>query len=386
MLHSNQPLGYSDYLHWKHAPVARKTADPLWAPAYHGPGQKLDSASTRYNQPEAANGRQKENGNMNCLVTGGAGFIGSHLSESLLAAGHDVTVIDDLSTGSANNFQAFVSHPRFRFVLGAVESSHEMGTLMAWADTVFHLAAAVGVDLVVNNPVKTIETNVHGTENVLKYAALTNTKVLVTSTSEVYGKATSPVFTETDDLLIGPPTHYRWSYAASKALDEHLALAYHKEKKLRTLIVRLFNTVGPRQTGQYGMVLPRFVQQALDGRPLRVFGDGQQTRCFCHVHDTVRALLTLEADDRAEGGIYNIGTTTPISVLELATRVIELTASSSEVVLVPYAEAYGPGFEDMQKRVPNTAKINALTGWQPEKSLDHIIVEVADHLENQRPS
>jgi len=323
---------------------------------------------------------------MKYLVTGGAGFIGSHLTEALLAADHEVTVLDNLSTGSTANMATVIDHPRFRFVLGAVEDSHDLGTLMVWADTVFHLAAAVGVDLVVKNPVHTIETNVHGTEQVLRYAALTSTKVVIASTSEVYGKATSPVFRETDDLLIGPPTHYRWSYAASKALDEYLAFAYHKEKDVRTVIVRFFNTVGPRQTGRYGMVLPRFVTQALAGEPLRVFGDGEQSRCFCHVHDTVRALLALDAAPAAEAQIFNIGTTVPISINELAARVIELTGSSSDIVHIPYSEAYGPGFEDMHRRVPDTTKLQALTGWRPEKTLAEIISEVKHSIEQRAES
>ena len=317
---------------------------------------------------------------MKYLVTGGAGFIGSHLTEALLGGGHEVTVLDDLSTGTTDNFESFVNHRAFRFVLGSVENSHDLGTLMAWADTVFHLAAAVGVDLVVSDPVRTIETNVHGTENILRYAALTGSKVLLASTSEVYGKATSPVFRETDDLLIGPPTHYRWSYAASKALDEYLALAYHKEKKLCPVIVRLFNTVGPRQTGRYGMVLPRFVTQAMQGEPLRVFGSGAQTRCFCHVQDTVRALIGLESAAQAVGEIFNVGTTTPISINELAARVIAVTGSASDIVHIPYGEAYGPGFEDMLRRVPDTGKIRDLTGWEPQKSLDEMIREVRDHI------
>jgi UDP-glucose 4-epimerase len=323
---------------------------------------------------------------MRYLVTGGAGFIGSHLTEALLAAGHDVAVIDDLSTGSTGNLRDVLDHARFRFVLGAVEDSQDMGKLMAWADTVFHLAAAVGVDLVVQKPVHTIETNVHGTENVFRYAALTSTKVILASTSEVYGKAAATVYKETDDLLIGPPTHYRWSYAASKALDEYLALAYAKEKGLRTVIVRLFNTVGPRQTGRYGMVLPRFVQQALRGEPLRVFGDGNQTRCFCHVHDTVRALMALDSSAGADGHIFNIGSTDPISINDLAARVIALTHSRSTIVHIPYSEAYAPGFEDMRRRVPDTTKVRELTGWRPQKSLDQIIGEVKEHIEQRRES
>jgi UDP-glucose 4-epimerase len=320
---------------------------------------------------------------MKYLITGGAGFIGSHLTEVLLADDHQVTVLDDLSTGSLNNLGAVSGHPRFRFVLGSVETSLDLGGLTTWADTVFHLAASVGVDLVVRHPVQTIETNVHGTENVFRYAALSNTKVILASTSEVYGRSQATVFRETDDLLLGAPTHYRWSYAASKALDEFLALAYHKERKLRTVVVRLFNTVGPRQTGRYGMVLPRFVEQALRNEPLRVFGDGEQTRCFCHVRDTVRALVALAGSTEAEGEIANIGSLHSVSINELARMVIGLTGSRSEVLRIPYEQAYEPGFEDMRRRMPDISKIQRLTGWVPERSLPEIILEVKAYLEQQ---
>ena len=318
---------------------------------------------------------------MKYLITGGAGFIGSHLTEALIAGGHEVTVIDDLSTGSLANLAAVAADPRFRFVQGSVEDNYELGELVSRADTVFHLAAAVGVDLVVRHPVRTIETNVHGTENVFHYASLTSAKVILASTSEVYGKADAPVFKESDDLLIGPPTHFRWAYAASKALDEYLGLAYHKEKRLEAVIVRLFNTVGPRQTGRYGMVLPRFVEQALKGDDLRVFGDGEQTRCFCHVQDTVRALIALDAERAAAGEIFNIGTTTPISINALARKVLEVTGSRSAIVHVSYADAYAPGFEDMRQRIPDTTKLRQLTGWCPQKPLEQTILEVARHVE-----
>ena len=321
---------------------------------------------------------------MKILITGGSGFIGSHLTEALLERGHEVTVLDDLSTGSLDNLANVMGRDGFRFVHGSVEDDAAVGAPCAWADVIFHLAATVGVDLVVQHPVRTIETNVHGTENVLRYAALHDAKVVITSTSEVYGRSTAQEFRETDDLLIGPPTHYRWSYAASKALDEYLALAYHKERKLRAVIARLFNTVGPRQTGRYGMVLPRFVRAALDGEPIRVFGDGEQTRCFCHVHDTVRGLIALSEAPEAEGGIFNIGSTTPISINRLAERVRELTNSDSPIVHVPYEQAYAPGFEDMRHRVPDIRRIRDLTGWSPEKSLDEIICEVRDYLADRR--
>jgi len=316
----------------------------------------------------------------NLLVTGGAGFIGSHLAEALLARGESVTVLDDLSTGRIENLGRVLEAPEFRFIHGSVENDGDIGAACAWADLIFHLAAAVGVELVVRHPVRTIETNVHGTENVLRYAALHDARVLLASTSEVYGRSTAAAFRETDDLLIGRPTLYRWSYAASKALDEYLALAYHKERRLRTIVVRLFNTVGPRQTGQYGMVLPRFVGRAIRGEPLRVFGDGNQSRCFCHVQDTVRALLALAERPEAEGEIFNIGSQESVSINELAQKVIELTGSSSDIVHIPYEEAYEPGFEDMRRRMPDTAKLHALTGWRPEKSLDRIILEVRDEM------
>lgn len=320
---------------------------------------------------------------MKYLITGGAGFIGSHLADTLVASGHEVAVIDNLSTGSLDNLCNVLGHSRFRFEEGDVVESVDLGGLVAWADTVFHLAAAVGVDLVVKDPVRTIETNVHGTENVFHYACLSKTRVILASTSEVYGRATRQRFCETDDLLIGPPTHYRWSYAASKALDEFLALSYYKEGKLDPVIVRLFNTVGPRQTGRYGMVLPRFVDSALRDEPLRVFGDGTQTRCFCHVQDTVRALIALEQETAASGEIINIGTQEAISINDLAKRVIELCGSASPIEHIPYEQAYEPGFEDMQRRMPDISKIQRLTRWCPKRTLHEIILEVRSYLEQQ---
>lgn len=320
---------------------------------------------------------------MKYLVTGGAGFIGSHLVEELLASGHEVAVIDNLSTGRIENLASVLGHPYFRFEQGDVDTGSDIGGLVSWADTIFHLAAAVGVELVVKDPVRTIETNVHGTENVFRYAGLTNAKVILASTSEVYGRANRKMFRETDDLLIGPPTHYRWAYAASKALDEFLALAYYKERRLRPVVVRLFNTVGPRQTGHYGMVLPRFVQQALRNEPLQVFGDGTQSRCFCHVRDTVRALLALDATPAAVGGIFNIGTQQSITIDELAREVIRAVGSSSGLRHVPYEQAYEPGFEDMHRRMPDIRKIARLTGWRPQESLSTIIHEVKEYFERE---
>lgn len=318
---------------------------------------------------------------MRILITGGAGFIGSHLADALLRDGHSVAILDDLSTGSLDNLADAGRNARCRFIKGNVEDPRDLAPLVAEAEMVFHLAAAVGVDLVVRYPVRTIETNVHGTEAVFRQAAAHGSRIVVASTSEVYGRATSPQFKETDDLVIGPPTHYRWSYAASKALDEYLAFAYHKEKSLKVTIVRLFNTVGPRQTGRYGMVLPRFVTQALKHEPLRVFGDGEQSRCFCHVQDTVRALMGLMTPPASIGEIYNIGSQQSISINDLARHVIALTNSRSSIVHVPYDEAYEPGFEDMLHRVPNTDKIRALIDWAPQKSLDDIIHEVTAFIQ-----
>lgn len=313
---------------------------------------------------------------MHYLITGGAGFIGSHLTEALLAAGHEVTVIDNLSTGSTENLATVQEHRRLHFVKGDIENCPELESLIAAADTVFHLAAAVGVNLVVKDPVHTIETNVHGTEEVFAHAGRHNTHVVLASTSEVYGRAERPQFKETDDLLIGPPTHFRWSYAASKALDEFLALAYHKEKRLNPVIVRLFNTVGPRQTGKYGMVLPRFVQQALSNEPLTIYGDGNQTRCFCHVKDTVRALIALDRTNTAVGQIFNIGSQESVSINELAELVLAETESESGLRHIPYEKAYEPGFEDMHRRMPALDKIREYTDWYPEVPLAEIIKDV----------
>jgi UDP-glucose 4-epimerase len=320
---------------------------------------------------------------MRVLITGGAGFIGSHVADVLLQAGHEVAILDDLSTGSLDNLQQALGRSGCRFVQGRVESSADLAPLMVWCDQVIHLAAAVGVDLVVKSPVHTIETNIHGTEQVFQLAAHCGRRVIAASTSEVYGKANAPTFVETDDLVIGPPTHYRWSYAASKALDEYLAFAYAKEKGLHTVIARFFNTVGPRQTGRYGMVLPRFVQQALAGQPVRVFGDGEQTRCFCHVFDTVHALLLLLDCPAADNEIFNIGSPSQISINDLARRVIELAGSGSAIEHVSYEEAYAPGFEDMRRRVPDIGKIRTLTGWQPARDLDTIIRDVIREFRTQ---
>jgi len=315
---------------------------------------------------------------MKILITGGAGFIGSHLAETLIKRGDSVTVIDDLSTGSLDNLRAVEKHRRFRFVLGSVSENALLADLVSDSEFIYHLAAAVGVELVVHSPVRTIETNIHGTEAVLSLANIRKIPVLITSTSEVYGKSNKPVFHEDDDLLIGPTTLGRWSYACSKALDEFLALAYWRERGLPVYLVRLFNTVGPRQTGRYGMVLPRFVGDAMRGKPIKVFGDGKQTRCFCHVSDVVRALMELPQHPRAVGSVFNVGSTEEISILEVAKRIVELTGSKSQIQLIPYDRAYAPGFEDMRRRVPNTEKIHKLINWKPTVSLSKIIASIAE--------
>ena len=313
------------------------------------------------------------------LITGGAGFIGSHLAEALVTEGKEVFVIDDLSTGSLTNITSLLDHPRFRFTQASIRNQQELHRLMAGVDFVYHLAAAVGVELVVKSPVYTIEDNVRGTEEVLAAAAEHGVGILLTSTSEVYGKSERDRFREDDDLLIGPPTFGRWSYACSKLLDEFLSLAYWHEKKLPVIVVRLFNTVGQRQTGRYGMVLPRFVQAALRDEPITIYGDGKQSRCFCHVSDVVRALVMLPRHERAVGEVYNLGSAEEVTILELARRVKQLTECRSELRLVPYDQAYAKGFEDMRRRVPSTEKIYQLMGWRPTKSLDEILRLTLEH-------
>jgi UDP-glucose 4-epimerase len=307
------------------------------------------------------------------LITGGAGFIGSHLAEALVADGREVFVIDDLSTGSRANLSALEGYPRLHFTQGSILDPAALEPLVAKADFVYHLAAAVGVELVVRQPVHTLEDNVAGTENVLAAAARHGAGVLLASTSEVYGKSDKTLFHEDDDLLIGPPTFARWSYACSKLLDEFLALAYWREKELPVFIARLFNTTGPRQTGRYGMVLPRFVGQAARGEPITVHGDGGQSRCFCHVSDVVRALMELPRHREASGQVFNVGGTEEVTIADLARRVKAATGSQSELRFVPYEVAYAKGFEDMRRRMPDTGKIRALCGWQPVMSLDQII-------------
>ena len=314
---------------------------------------------------------------MKYLVTGGAGFIGSHLVESLLSDGHHVTVVDDYSTGSLDNLRHLLKNPRLEVIEGDVLKLPELEYLIVRSDMVFHLAAAVGVELVVRDPVRTIVTNVHGTERVLTGAARKGTRVLVASTSEVYGKSEKEEFTESDDLLIGPPTHSRWSYACSKLLDEFFCMAYYRSHKLPVTVVRLFNTVGPRQTGRYGMVLPRFVAKALKNEPLQVYGDGSQSRCFCHVADTVRALRLLSETKKSVGTVYNVGSTRETTIEGLAELVIKRMKSKSKIQYVPYEKAYEKGFEDMRRRLPDTGRLNKLTGWAPRNSLEKIIDDVA---------
>jgi UDP-glucose 4-epimerase len=310
------------------------------------------------------------------LITGGAGFIGSHLSDAYLERGDEVYVIDDLSTGSIENIQHLKNNPRFHYTIESVHNQPVVAELVDQCDVIFHLAAAVGVKLIVESPVRTIETNVRGTEVVLGLANKKKKKVLVASTSEVYGLSTEVPFREDGNLVMGATTKGRWSYACSKAIDEFLALAYWREKKLPTIVVRLFNTVGPRQTGQYGMVIPSFVKQALAGRPITVYGDGKQTRCFGYVGDVVGALVKLMDSAEAVGQVFNIGSNEEVSILELAQRVKELTNSSSEISFVPYDEAYEEGFEDMPRRVPDISKINALVGFSPDMKLDGILQSV----------
>ncbi|HKP72513.1 MAG TPA: GDP-mannose 4,6-dehydratase [Pyrinomonadaceae bacterium] len=320
---------------------------------------------------------------MRVLITGGAGFIGSHLSDAYLERGDEVYVVDDLSTGSIENIAHLKKHPRFHYTIDSVHNTPGTAELVDQCDVIFHLAAAVGVKLIVESPVRTIETNVRGTEVVLNLANKKKKKVLVASTSEVYGLSTEVPFREDGNLVMGATTKGRWSYACSKAIDEFLALAYWREKKLPTIVVRLFNTVGPRQTGQYGMVIPTFVKQALAGRPITVYGTGKQTRCFGYVGDVVGALVKLMDKPEAVGQVYNIGSNEEVSILEVAERVKELTNSQSEIVFMPYDEAYEEGFEDMPRRVPDISKISALVGFKPTEKLDGILQKVIAHYSGQ---
>jgi UDP-glucose 4-epimerase len=317
---------------------------------------------------------------MRALITGGAGFIGSHLSEALVARGDEVLILDDLSTGSIENIAHLKGRPGFEYFIDTVENEPLLAELIDRSDVVFHLAAAVGVKLIVEQPVYTIETNVHGTEVVLKHANKKKKLVVIASTSEVYGKSEDVPFREDADLVLGPTPKHRWAYACSKAIDEFLALAYWKERKLPVIIVRFFNTVGPRQSGQYGMVIPNFVRQALAGEPITVFGDGTQSRAFTHVSDVVDALLKLVAEPRAVGEVFNIGNMEEISIRALAERVKVLSGSRSTIKLIPYDEAYESGFEDMPRRVPDLGKINALIGYETKNTLDDIQTQVIEYF------
>jgi UDP-glucose 4-epimerase len=316
---------------------------------------------------------------MRVLVTGGAGFIGSHLADELIRRGHRVHALDDLSTGAMDNIRHLRERADFSYTIDSCSNAPIVAELVDDADVVFHLAAAVGVELIVESPVRTIETNVHGTEVVLAQAAKKRKPVLIASTSEVYGKSNALPFREDGDLVMGPPTKGRWAYACSKAIDEFLALAYWKERKLPTVIVRMFNTVGPRQTGQYGMVVPSFVRAALANRDLHVFGDGSQTRSFCHVSDVVVALADLMETDAHYGQVFNVGSSEEVTIRQLAERVVAATNSESEILTIPYDEAYEEGFEDMMRRRPDTSKIHAAIGWAPTRTLDDILGDVISH-------
>ena len=320
---------------------------------------------------------------MRVFITGGAGFIGSHLSEALLDRGDEVSVLDNLSTGSIDNIAHLKGHPRFRYTIDTVENEPLLAEMIDQADVVMHLAAAVGVKLIVEQPVHTIETNVHGTEVVLRHANKKKKLVLIASTSEVYGKSAKVPFSEDADLVLGPTSKHRWAYACSKLIDEFLALAYWKERKLPVIIVRLFNTVGPRQTGQYGMVIPNFVRQALAGQPITVFGDGQQSRSFTYVGDVVRGLVALIDEPGAVGQVFNIGNGREITINHLAEKVKALAGSESPIVRIPYDQAYESGFEDMPRRVPDITRIRQLVGYEPSVELDEILNRVIEYFRQQ---
>ncbi len=321
---------------------------------------------------------------MRYLITGGAGFIGSHLAERLLARGEHVTLLDNLSTGSMENIRHLKSNERMEYHLDSIENRHLVAELVDDADIVVHLAAAVGVRLIVESPVRTIETNVNGTQIILEAAEKKRKVVLTASTSEVYGKSMQVPFREEADLVLGSTTKGRWSYAASKALDEFLALAYWRERKVPVIVVRLFNTVGPRQTGRYGMVLPNFVKQALENEPITVYGSGTQSRCFCDVRDTVESLMRLMDTEKSIGEVVNIGNTEEITIADLAATVKTRTGSTSTISYVPYDQAYEPGFEDMMRRVPSVDKLHGLTGFRPQTKLSEIIDRVTEHLREKQ--
>jgi UDP-glucose 4-epimerase len=314
------------------------------------------------------------------LVSGGSGFIGSHLADRLLADGHSIVILDNLSTGSLNNLIQHSQNEKLQFIHGSVLDVDLLQSIVEDVDYVFHLAAAVGVFNIINNPLSSLVTNIRGTENILETALTKNVPVFLSSSSEVYGKNTSDALKESDDRILGSPTTLRWSYSEAKAIDETLAYAYWTEKKLPTRIVRFFNSVGPRQVGAYGMVIPRFVSMALKNEPITIYGNGEQTRCFGHVYDVVDAVMSIAFSDKTIGKVINIGNNFEISMNDLAKKIIEETGSKSEIKYVPYSEAYGDGFEDMERRVPNIDLIKSLTGWQPIRDLTQIIKDVAEDL------
>ncbi|HDQ45048.1 MAG TPA: NAD-dependent epimerase/dehydratase family protein [bacterium] len=322
---------------------------------------------------------------MRILITGGAGFIGSHLADALIRQGEDVTIIDDLSTGRMENIAHLTGHPQFHYAIETIGNETVMDRLVSECDIIYHLAAAVGVELIVTRPVEVIERNILGTEAVLKIANRYKKKVFIASTSEIYGKSETVPFREEDDRILGPTTKNRWSYSCSKAIDEFLGLAYWKEKKLPIVIGRFFNTIGPRQTGQYGMVVPRFVRQALLSQPLLVYGDGEQSRCFTSVTDVVRAVIDLMRHPGAVGEIFNIGGSEEITINGLAQRVIAVTQSKSKIRHIPYEEAYESGFEDMRRRVPDISRLAGLTGYRPQIPLDDILSRIAGDLKKNDP-
>mgnify|MGYP006278982901 CR=1 FL=1 len=317
------------------------------------------------------------------LITGGSGFIGSHLTERLLEDGWRVYVLDDLSTGKIENLDGVRGHENLEVTIEEIENEPLLRELIDRAEVVFHLAAAVGVKLIVEDPVRTIETNIYGTELLLKHCSTKGKKLVLASTSEVYGKGTKERFAEEDDLVFGPTTRSRWSYGCSKAIDEFLALAYNQSRGLPAVIVRFFNTVGPRQVGRYGMVVPRFVQQALEGGPITVYGDGRQVRCFAHVREVVESVCRLVDCPEADGQIYNVGSGEPVTIEGLARRVQQLVNPEAEITYTPYEEAYGPGFEDIRRRVPDVTKLRETIGFHPTAGLEEIIRDVRDHLRGQ---
>ncbi len=320
---------------------------------------------------------------MRILITGGSGFIGSHLTERLLKEGHHITIIDDFSTGSIQNIQRLLGSNNIEVVRESVLNETVMSILVEKSDVIYHLAAAVGVQLIIDKPVQTMETNIRGTEVVLNLANIFRKRILIASTSEVYGKNTNIPFKEDDDRVLGSTVHSRWSYSCSKAIDEFLGLAYYNENELPVILVRFFNTVGPRQTGQYGMVVPRFVRSALLNEPITVYGTGKQSRCFTHVSDVIDGITALMDEDKSVGQVYNIGSQEEISIENLAQRAKEITGSSSEIKCISYDEAYGKGFDDMERRVPDLTRINNLVGYSPKISLEQILIDVRDHLKKE---